>query len=365
MKCFGGDSRDVMDNAANSRQFRLGVVGCGRVFERYHLPALKRSSDWRFVSACESLKERREWVQSQFQGLFTTQDYSAFLEKSTLDAVLIATPPETHCQLALQALEMGLHVLVEKPMALNCSEALLMLETSLRVQKQLWVGFTRRFRRPYIELKKRLSLVPKDSIQAIHFKLITDSENWKSVTLFLGDDSKGGGILEDVASHQVDLIPWLFGQRAKEVKAEFSAENTISYVKYKLKLENNLIASCEAGHGSIYSENLEIQLKDRKLVVHPSGFLETQWIPVSCIRYYYQLKMGPHLIFHKLAQKPNLTLESFEKQFSFFAAAIRDKKESFLGADARSGIDSLRAIKACRESLQSCGQWKLLKGKKT
>lgn len=354
-----------MDNEANRKQFRLGVVGLGRVFERYHLPALKRSLDWKLVSVCESLKERREWVQTFFHELSISEDYSTFLEKSSLDAVLIATPPETHSQLAIQALEMGLHVLVEKPMALNCSEALLMLEASLRVQKQLWVGFSRRFRRPYVELRKRLALFPRDSIKAIHFKLITNSENWKPVTHFLGDDSKGGGILEDVASHQVDLIPWLLGQRIKEARAELSTENGISYVKYKLKLENDLVASCEAGHGRIYSENLEIHLEDRKLVVYPSGFLETQWIPASFIRYYYQLKRVPHLIFHKLTQRSNFTIESFEKQFSFFAEAIRDKKESLLGADARSGMDSLRAIQACRESLQSGGQWKSLKGERT
>ena len=343
-----------------NKQLRLGVVGCGQVFERYHLPALKRSLNWKLVAVCEPLKERREWIQKSFQELSTFESFPTFLQKSYLDAVLITSPPATHSELAIQALEMGLNVLVEKPMALNSKEALLMLKASIRAQKQLWVGFNRRFRRPYLNLREELAAIPKDSIRAIYFELVFDPQNWKTVTPYLGEDSKGGGVLDDVASHQVDLLPWLLDQRVKEVKAEHSIRNGVKCVKYRLKFEDELVANCLAGHGRSYSENLEIQLEDRKLLTYPCGVLETRWMSPSLVRSYCQLKTASHLILHKLTQKPNFTLESFEKQFSSFAAVIQDEKGPFLGADAKSGVRSLQVIQACRESLEFGGSWKSL-----
>ena len=127
------------------KPFRIGVLGCGRVFEKYHLPALKQIRDWKLIAICDPLEERVRRIQSSFPGLFAFETPSAFLEQPDLDAVLITTPPATHCQLSIQALNRGLHVLVEKPMALNVCEASLMQETALRAQKQLWVGFNRRF----------------------------------------------------------------------------------------------------------------------------------------------------------------------------------------------------------------------------
>ncbi len=346
----------------SDQRLKLGVVGCGRVFERYHLPALKQSPNWKLGAVCEPLKQRREWIQEIFQEVAVFESLPSFLEAPALDAVLITTPPATHCQLALQVLEKGLPVLVEKPMALTVSEASLMLETSRRAQKPLWVGFNRRFRAPYLNLKEKLAVIPKDSIQAIRFDLILDSQNWQSVTPYMGQEAAGGGVLDDVASHQLDLLAWLLDQPVTEVKAAYLAnkEAGLEGVKYDLKFKNDLVANCVAAHGPRYSENLEIELKDRVLVAYPSGVLETGWLPESWIGAYGRLKTTAHLIFHKLTQKPNVTLESFQKQFNAFAAAVRNEQETFPGADARSGLHSLQAIQACRDSLQAGGDWKSL-----
>jgi len=355
---------DLMKDGSKKtdKTLRLGVVGCGRVFERYHLPAIKRSPDWKLVAVCEPSKERRKWIEDSFRTLSTFDTILKFHQNSSLDAVLITTPPDTHCHLTIKSLESGMHVLVEKPMALNPTEGKLMLEASLRFQKHLWVGFNRRFRRPYLNLRDKLATIPKESIQKINFELISDIANWNSITHYLGDDTKGGGILDDTASHQLDLLSWLLDERVIEVKAETLATNgdILKCVKYKLKFENGLVANCMAGHGPGYLENLQIQLNDRKLVAYPSGVLEFRSLPTSWIRGYCQLKTASHLIFRKLIQKPNVTLQSFEKQFSSFAAAIRHKKGYLSGADAKSGFGSIKALQACRESLQSGGNWKSL-----
>ena len=347
---------------ASDIHLRLGVVGCGRVFERYHLPALKRSSDWNLVAVCESLKERRKWIQKSCQRLSVFESFSELLENSTLDAVLITTPPVTHRQLAIQALERGLHVLVEKPMALNTSEGQLMLAAALQSRKHLWVGFNRRFRRPYIDLKERLERVPVDSIREIRF--LMESPLRQTVTPYLGDDSKGGGVWDDLASHQLDLLAWLTNQPVKEVRAWHSPKKGTSaaFARYEIKFENHLHAYCEVVRSHAYFESIQIKLQDCTLLAYPTGVLESRFGSTKWIKYYCKLKTNANLALLKLRRKPNVSADSFERQLRSFAGAIRGENRDLMGADARGSLASVFAVQACRESLESGGIWKSVIG---
>lgn len=341
-------------------RLRLGVVGCGRVFERYHLPALKRSPDWDLVAVCEFLKERREWIQKSYQGVSAFESFPELLENSTLDALLITTPPVTHSHLAIRALERGLHVLVEKPMALNILQGQMMLEAALQSRKHLWVGFNRRFRRSSVDLKGRLEHVPVDSIQEIRY--LNESPPRQTVTPYLGDDSKGGGVLDDVASHQVDLLAWLLSQPVEEVRVCHSSKNkdSAASARYELRFKNGLIAYCEAVHSRTYFESLQIKLQDRTVLAYPAGVIEGRFAQTKWIRFYCKLKNNAHLAFQKLRRKPNVSADSFERQLRSFAAAIRNEIGHQIGADARDGLRVVRAIQTCRESLRSGGKWQSL-----
>ena len=202
-----------------AHRLRLGVVGCGKVFERLHLQAIQRCRKWQLVAACEPLKSRRDWIRNLLPGIAIFRNFGSFLQESTLDAVLIATPPESHHILSVQALTAGHHVLVEKPMALDTVQALAMLDTARQAQKILLVGFNRRFRRPYRKMKDKLVKLSLESIGGISHRLILNPTGWQSVTAYLEDERKGGGIVEDVVSHQADLLAWLFDTAIQKVRA--------------------------------------------------------------------------------------------------------------------------------------------------
>ena len=339
---------------------RLGVVGCGQVFQRHHLPAVKRSGAWQLVAACDDSKQRLEWVQKSVPGLSVFESFPALLESSGLDALLIATPPESHHELAVQALGKGLHVLVEKPMALGLSEGLSMLDASLRARRQLWVGFTKRFRRPYIQLKQKLALVPADEIRDIRFLCYGDRRT--PFTRYLGDDARGGGVLDDLASHQVDLLSWLIGQPVKEVRARplSKREDESTCVRYELRFENDMVAYCEAIRNHAYLEMLHVGLQDRTLTAHPTGVFESHRVPPKWISAYCKIRANAHFALGKLTRRPSVTAHSFEAQLRCFAAAIRNEESPILGADGRCGVRVLDAIRACRDSLRSGGAWKSL-----
>jgi predicted dehydrogenase len=345
---------------STSQKLLLGAVGCGRVFERYHLPALLKSQDWKLVAVCEPLKERREWIHRFYPDLPAFESCDEFFKKPMIEAVLITAPPAKHFPLSVEALNAGLHVMVEKPHALNTEEAKKLLEFSQRSQRKLQIGFNRRFNIHYLALKKRISMIPHNHIQSISSKLIINPENWNAITSFLGKDSEGGGVFDDVASHQIDLIPWILGDNVESVRAGFLRKNEkidSNSIMYDLKFNQDLIAKCEAGHGTRYTEYIEIDLGNRKLLVYPTGLLKLHRMPTGSAHIILSLRAFFHFFIRKFFGMPSVTLKSIGSQLSAFAKAVRGETGVLLGADAQSGFHSLKIIQACRKSNQSNGSW--------
>jgi predicted dehydrogenase len=327
------------------------------VVEWYHLPALKRSPDWQLLAICEPLVERRKLMQQLHPGVAAFASCTELLRYSDVEALLIATPPATHYPLAMQALEAGLHVLVEKPMALRVPDAAAMLDASRRAQRQLWVGFNRRFRRPYLSLQQHLAARPEADIRAVRCTFVFEAQRWSRAMSPSAEDTSGNGVLDDVAAHQVDLLPWLLGRSVQQVTAAHLEKDAagLESLRYELKFAPGLVASCQASYGRRYSEQLEVRLRHRTFVTHPGGTLAVRWLPAAWLRPYCQLRTIWHLLAHKLTASPNTTLESFTKQLAAFAAAIRGAAQPSAGADATSGLYSVQAVQACRESLRTGG----------
>ena len=100
-----------------------GIVGCGIIANRSHMPVWRALKNVEIVAACDQNEDAAMATAKRFAIPRAYGDLSHMLEKESLDFVDICTPPTTHSQLSIQAMEAGLHVLVEKPMALSVSEA--------------------------------------------------------------------------------------------------------------------------------------------------------------------------------------------------------------------------------------------------
>ncbi|QDU70577.1 Gfo/Idh/MocA family protein [Mucisphaera calidilacus] len=111
-----------------SDRVRLGVVGCGVVATAYYLPFILDHEEAALVAVCDLDGERARACARLFGAAETYTDYFAMLERSELDAVLILTAPGTHARFALAAAERGLHLLLQKPMALTLADATAIVE---------------------------------------------------------------------------------------------------------------------------------------------------------------------------------------------------------------------------------------------
>jgi predicted dehydrogenase len=121
---------------------RLGVIGCGRIAQVAHLPAIAKESSVRLVAVADPSPTLVAEVSRRY-GVAGYADAAELLQQP-LDAVLVATPDRSHLSLGRQALEAGKHVLVEKPAAINSAEAAELTRLAADRDRKLQVGAMRR-----------------------------------------------------------------------------------------------------------------------------------------------------------------------------------------------------------------------------
>jgi predicted dehydrogenase len=328
---------------------RLGVVGCGRVFERFHLPAIVRIPTIELVAACDPDPSRLRWATHQTHYATAAE----LLNHPGLDAILILTPPAHHAEAAVRALDSGLHVLVEKPMALNRAEGRRMVQAAHRAGRRLQVGFSRRYREPYRCLRAALQGVDRSQLRTARFELSFPTSSWGAHTDFLGNEAQGGGVFDDVLSHQVDLIGWLLGT-PNEVRAETdpSAEAIVSA---DLRLDS-LTVSCRAAHGG-YAEWLQVELNDGVVLEASGSRFRVGRRDAPVWRHHAALVLDRvALLGSRLRRRPNVSLASFERQLWDFERAVRGGESD--GATGENGLSALEIVEECRASARQGGVWR-------
>lgn len=107
---------------------KVGIVGCGVVATAYYLPYLMQMDTVELVAVCDLYKTRTEACVRLFGVKEEYLDYYEMIEKADLDAVFILTAPGTHVPFTLAAVEAGMHVLLQKPMATNMDDAFAIAE---------------------------------------------------------------------------------------------------------------------------------------------------------------------------------------------------------------------------------------------
>lgn len=142
------------------KHLRAGIVGLGWIGLTKHLPVFKRESRLKVVAVASRRLDHTRKIANMYHIPGYYSNISEMLEKEDLDVVSICTPPQTHSTLAVEALERGCHVLVEKPMAVTANEAQRMINASKRNQVKLCVVhnclFDRSVQRALADLRKGL-----------------------------------------------------------------------------------------------------------------------------------------------------------------------------------------------------------------
>ncbi|MCX6218391.1 bi-domain-containing oxidoreductase [Spirosoma sp.] len=192
----------------------VGIIGAGNFTGAVLLPVLKAAgADLRVIASAGGL--RSTLLARKFNIPLSTTDCRQVLNDPAIDLCIITTRHDSHAQLALEALQAGKHVFVEKPLAIYADELTRLIEQQQASGRILMVGFNRRFS-PFVQRMKallggeRAGTIPMNIVVTVNAGAVP-------ATSWLHDRNSGGGRILSEACHFVDLISFLAGSSINSV----------------------------------------------------------------------------------------------------------------------------------------------------
>ena len=185
---------------------RLAFTGAGYIAS-IHAQAARNQPDVELVAVVEKFTDRSKAFAEKFGVRCCYTSVEQLLAGGGVDALVIGTPNFLHALQTLAALEQGVHVLVEKPMAMNAGEAEQMLAASRKSGALLMVAHCWRFDEDVLWLKKqsaRLGQIIRTKGYGVHV-------NWGPAGWFTQKHLAGGGALADMGIHALDTARFLLG----------------------------------------------------------------------------------------------------------------------------------------------------------
>lgn len=194
-----------------------GFVGCGDVTEVKSGPAYKKCSDFR-VQAVMRRNGKLAADYAKRHGVPSYYDQAeALIQDPKVDAVYIATPPDSHLEYALQVADAGKICCIEKPMAPTYAESLQIYEAFEQRNIPLFVAYYRRSLARFEQIKKWLEENRIGAVRSLEWTYqrppstqdLSREYNWRTDAAIAR-----GGYFDDLACHGLDLIIWLLGDVA-------------------------------------------------------------------------------------------------------------------------------------------------------
>ena len=236
---------------------RFGLIGCGRVAPR-HAESLLSLPGAQLVAVADVRESRAERFAAQYHAAAHT-DYHALLARQDVDVVNICTPSGLHAEMAVEAMQAGKHVIVEKPIALTLHDADRMIGAARVYGVKLCVVLQNRYNPPMQDLKQVV-----ESGMLGRLLLGNATVRWYRPQEYYEDGWHGtwamdGGALMNQSIHHIDALQWLLGRP----ESVFAYSATLAH---RMEAEDIGVASIRFHGGTLgvvegstvtYPENLE------------------------------------------------------------------------------------------------------------
>ncbi|CDQ18945.1 Gfo/Idh/MocA family protein [Halobacillus karajensis] len=238
---------------------KFAIVGCGRIAKK-HAEAIKNAQDAELFALCDTDDERLSTMASENNVKHTYNNLSEMVTNSEIDVINICTPNAIHAENAIEAIEAGKHVMVEKPIATSVEDAEKIIDAAKRNGVKATAVHQNRFneaiqktRRAYEEGKFGEMSHGVASIRWNRNMGYYNQDSWR------GTVDHQDGVLMNQCIHNIDLLIWMMGP-VKSVTGktvtrfrDIDMEDVGSAI---LEFENGSIGVIE-GAGTIYPTNLE------------------------------------------------------------------------------------------------------------
>jgi len=238
---------------------RIGIVGFG-FMGKMHFRCYKDNNNAQIVAICDAdadkLKEDSEVVGNiksseeklDLTGIDLYTDYDKMLAETNLDAVSITLPTFMHKDFTVKALQAGVNVLCEKPMALNEHDCLDMIIEAQQNKKILQIGHCIRFWPEYAKTKEIIDSGKYGKVKAASFRRLSLTPSWSWNNWLTDQPDKSGGVILDLHIHDTDYVQYLFGMpKSVSSKGVKVITNDIDHVVTNYTFDDDVVVTAEGG----------------------------------------------------------------------------------------------------------------------
>lgn len=248
-------------------KLNFAILGCGRISYKHIEALINNEPDAMLVAVCDVVESKAVERKEQYESVMTNSnvkvytDYLEMLENEDIDVVAIATESGYHAKHAIDCMNAGAHVLIEKPMALSVKDADKMIAVAKETNKKICVSHQNRFNPPIQKLRKAIQEGRFGRIMSGTARILwTRDNNYYKQAPWRGTRELDGGTLMNQCIHNIDLLQWMMGSDVERVYAERSTFlrdiEMEDFGAMLIRFKNGSIGIVE-GSAVVYPKNLE------------------------------------------------------------------------------------------------------------
>jgi predicted dehydrogenase len=259
------------------KKVKWGIIGVGNVTEMKSGPAFYKTENSELVAVMRRDAEKAADYARRHNVDKWYSDASALINDPEVDAVYIATPPDSHASYAIEVMRAGKPVYVEKPMARSYSECLEMLKVSEETGMPVFVAYYRRTLPAFLKVKELIERGTIGKPLMVNVKLFKPAgergKTSEQMSWHVFPEIGGAGHFYDLASHQFDYLDFVFGPvtdakgTATNLAGLYPAEDTVTAT---WKHESGVIGSgswCFVVDKNQFNDEIEIIGDSGKIVL--------------------------------------------------------------------------------------------------
>lgn len=193
---------------ASSDIVGVGLIGAGSIAD-YHAEGLKAAGGASLRAIATRSQASAEAAAARYGAAIALSDWRALLDRSDIDAVIIATPDSTHAEIACAAADAGKAVMVQKPMASTSQQCCEMIKAAHSNKTFLFVGFMHRYFEEVLKAREYLASGAAGAVLSARLRNATPGPDWSD--WFYRRANAGGGVVMQLGVHGIDLLRHFLG----------------------------------------------------------------------------------------------------------------------------------------------------------
>lgn len=334
---------------------KLALVGLG-----YWGPNLLRVfNNLNVVKAAFDVNEKRIrkfGSDPVYKGIYFDTDWERCLGRKDINAVAIATPPDTHHKFAMEALRNNKHLFIEKPMTLNSKEAEEIVELANKKDKIILVGHIFLYSPEIIKLKE---IINSEDFGDIHYAYIQ--------RLNLGKIQSPANVIEDLAPHDISILNYLFDSSCKKVQTNATSHvidsEDVAFIN--MEYDNGVTAHLHLSWLDPLKVRKTVIVGTKQMVVCDSGTKQIEvynkGIDIEERKEISNLSYARHLMSYRYGDVVIPYIDSAEPMMvecQEFVDCVNEKKKPL--ASGEMGLEVVKTLEAMQRSLRKEQKWETI-----